>query len=109
MMSNTLAKLLCVAALSVLAMPVSAADPKSTDQGAQGTTNPTGAAGTSAISPEEKSARAACESKPAAERDKCLKDVDAKYGKASTDKMSPPSGDTGMKPKEDATKSGSYK
>lgn len=41
------------------------------------------------MSPEERAARAACESKPAADKEKCLKDIDAKYNKATTDKMGP--------------------
>ena len=110
-MSHTLAKLLCVAALGALAAPVYAqtpqADVKSTEA-TQATTSPTAAGAPAAISAEEKAARTACESKPAAEKDKCLKDVDAKYTKAAPDKMAP-SGDMATKPKEDTTKSGSYK
>jgi hypothetical protein len=108
-MSHLLARLLCVAAVGALAMPVFAqapqADQKPTEQAAPAAASPTGAGGTTAVSPEEKAARAACESKMAAEKDKCLKDVDAKYNKATTDKMAP-SGDMSTKPKDDTTKSG---
>jgi hypothetical protein len=119
-MSHVLAKLLCVAAVTTLALPVFAqapqAEPKSTDQTAQAAGTSTAGAPTAptAISQEEKAARAACESKPAGDKEKCLKDLDAKYGKTG-DKMSQgadkmaPSGDMATKPKEDTTKSGSYK
>jgi len=108
MMSKTLAKLLCVAALSALAIPAFAqTDTKSTGQVAQGTTPPatssSGAASSpTAMSPEEKSARAACDAKAGAEKDKCLKDVEAKYGKSSTDKMS--GSDMSTKPAETTKK-----
>jgi|SRR5215472_18705791 len=112
-MTRLLARLLCVAAVTALALPVGAqapqTAPKPTEQTAQAAGSPTGAGAPGAISQEEKTARAACESKPAADKEKCLKDVDAKYAKpATTDKMAP-SGDMGAKPKEDTTKSGSYK
>ena len=101
-MSKTLAKLLCVAALSALAVPTFAADNKATGQVAQGTTpgatSSYNASNPAAISPEEKAARAACDSKAGADKDRCLKDVDAKFGKS--DKMSTPSGDMGTKPTE---------
>jgi len=102
-MSKTLAKLLCLAALSALAIPAYAqADNKATGQVAQGTTPPAatspGAAGSpAAITPEERAARAACDSKTGPDKDKCLKDVDAKFAKAP-DKMSAPGSDTGTKP-----------
>jgi hypothetical protein len=107
MMSKTLAKLLCIAALSALAIPALAqTDSKATGQVAQGTTPPAtssyGAAGSpNGISPEEKTARAACDSKTGADKDKCLKDVEAKYGKSSTDKMS--GSDMGTKPSANTT------
>lgn len=107
-MSHTLARLLCVAAMGALAMPVFAQAPQTDTKPTEATppaTSPAAAGGMTAVSPEEKAARAACESKPAAEKDKCLKDVDAKYNKATTDKMAP-SGDMSTKPKEDTTKSG---
>ena len=96
-MSRTLAKLFCLAALSALAIPAYAqADTKSTGQMAQGTTPPASTApaspsGTTAMSPEEKAAKAACDSKTGAEKEKCIKDVEAKYDKSSTNKMSAPS------------------
>ena len=95
-MSRTLAKLLCLAALSALAIPAYAqTDTKSTGQVAQGTTPPASTAPASpsgnAMSPEEKAAKAACDSKTGAEKDKCLKDVEAKYDKSSTNKMTAPS------------------
>ena len=102
-MSKTLAKLLCLAALSALAIPAYAqTDTKATGQVAQGTTPPAtssyGAAGSpNGISPEEKAARAACDSKTGPDKDKCLKDVDAKFAKAP-DKMSAPGSDMGTKP-----------
>ncbi|HVP86884.1 MAG TPA: hypothetical protein VMU79_02290 [Casimicrobiaceae bacterium] len=111
-MSNVLARLLCVAAVTALALPVCAQTPQAqpkTTEAAPAAGSPTGAGAPtapSAISQEEKTARAACESKPSADKEKCLKDVEAKYGK--TDKMAP-SGDMGAKPKEDTAKSGSYK
>jgi len=40
---------------------------------------------------EEKAAKAACDSKTGPEKEKCIKDVEAKYGKSSTDKMTAPS------------------
>jgi hypothetical protein len=115
-MSNALARLLCVAAVTALALPVCAqtpqAEPKTTEA-APAAGSPTGAGAPtatapSAISQEEKTARAACESRPAADKEKCLKDAEAKYGKTTTDKMAP-SGDMAAKPKEDTSKSGSYK
>ena len=116
-MSHVLARLLCVAAVIALALPVCAqtpqAEPKTTEA-APAAASPTGAGAPTAAAPtaigqDEKTARAACESKPAGDKEKCLKDVDAKFGKtATTDKMAP-SGDMAAKPKEDTTKSGSYK
>jgi hypothetical protein len=117
-MSYVLARLLCVAAVTALALPVCAqtpqAEPKTTEAapaagsptGAGAATSPTTAGAPAVTGQDEKTARAACEFKPAAEKEKCLKDVEAKYGKM--DKMAP-SGDMGAKPKEDTAKSGSYK
>ena len=95
-MSKTLAKLFCIAALSALAIPAFATDTKSTAQVAQGATTPpatTAPASPSgnAMSPEEKAAKAACDSKTGAEKEKCIKDVEAKYDKSSTNKMTAPS------------------
>jgi hypothetical protein len=110
-MSHVLARLLCVAAVTALALPVCAQTPQTEAAPAAG--SPTGAgaptaAAPTAINQEEKTARAACESKPAGDKEKCLKDADAKYGKTATDKMAP-SGDMSAKPKEDTMKSGSAK
>jgi hypothetical protein len=107
-MNQTLARLLCIAAMGALAMPVFAQAPQTDTkptEAAPPAASPTAAGGMTAVSPEEKAARAACESKPATEKDKCLKDVDAKFTKAATDKMAP-SGDMSTKPKDDTTKSG---
>ena len=96
-MSRTLAKLFCIAALSALAIPAYAqTDTKATGQVAQGATTPpatTAPASPSgnAMSPEEKAAKAACDSKTGAEKEKCIKDVEAKYDKSSTNKMTAPS------------------
>ena len=117
-MSNVLARLLCVAAVTALALPVCAqtpqAEPKTTEAAPAAAGSPTGAGAPAAPAPaatsqDEKTARAACESKPAADKEKCLKDVEAKYGKAATTDKMAPSGDMGAKPKEDTSKSGSYK
>lgn len=94
-MSKTLAKLFCIAALSALAVPAFATDTKSTAQVAQGTppastTAPASSGNHTAMSPEEKAAKAACDSKTGPEKEKCLKDVEAKYGKSETNKMSGP-------------------
>ena len=114
-MSHVLARLLCVAAITALALPVCAQTPQTEPKTTEATPaagSPTGAGAATAptaTSQEEKTARAACESKPTADREKCLKDLDAKYGKStSTDKMAP-SGDMSTKPKEDTMKSGSAK
>ena len=95
-MSRTLAKLFCIAALSALAIPAYAqTDTKG--QSPQATTPPASTAPASpsgnAISHEEKAAKAACDSKTGPEKEKCLKDVEAKYGKTSGH-----SGDMSMKP-----------
>ena len=95
-MSRTLAKLFCLAALSALAIPAYAqTDTKATGQVAQGTTPPASTAPASpsgsAMSAEEKAAKAACDSKTGAEKEKCIKDVEAKYDKSSTNKMTAPS------------------
>jgi len=89
-MSRTLAKLFCIAALSALAIPAYAqTDTKG--QSPQATTPPASTAPASpsgnAMSHEEKAAKAACDSKTGAEKEKCIKDAEAKYGKP-TDKMS---------------------
>lgn len=94
-MSKTLAKLLCVAALSALAIPAFATDTQSTAQVAQGTppastTAPASPGGNTSMSPEEKAAKAACDAKTGPEKEKCLKDLEAKYGKSETNKMSAP-------------------
>jgi ABC-type oligopeptide transport system substrate-binding subunit len=100
MMSRTLAKLLCLAALSALAIPAYAqTDTKSTGQVAQGTTPPASTAPAApsgnAMTPEEKAAKAACDAKTGADKEKCLKDVEAKYGKTAGQ-----SGDMSTKPAE---------
>lgn len=105
-MSKTLAKLFCIAALSALAVPAFAqADTKSTGQVAQGTqpgaTSSYNAGTPAAISSEEKAARAACDAKTGPDKDKCLKDVDAKFAKS--DKMSAPGSDMGTKPQGSTT------
>jgi hypothetical protein len=102
MMSKTLAQLLCLAALSALAIPAFAqTDNKATGQVAQATSpgaaSSYNSASPTAISPEEKAARAACDSKTGPDKDKCLKDVDAKFAKAP-DKMSAPGSNMSTKP-----------
>ena len=119
MMTNV-AKLLCIASLSTLAMSAYAqTDTKSSDKAtiAQGTTAPgtsnQGSAGTQspAANGDYKTALAACDAKPATERDQCRKDADAKFkamapSGSNSDKIDAPAA---VKPKDDSQKSGSAK
>jgi len=84
-MITDVAKLLCIASLSALAMSAYAqTDTKSSDKAtttaqAQGTMAPSTGYQGSTGNQDYKAAIAACDSKPATDRDQCRKDADAKY------------------------------
>jgi len=112
-MITDVAKLLCIASLSALAMSAYAqTDTKSSDKAtttaqAQGTMAPSTGYQGSTGNQDYKAAIAACDSKPATDRDQCRKDADAKYKAAAPNGSN--SDAPALKPKDDSQKSGSAK